>query len=64
LWHHASQNALPIHVPSSYTTEQPFVPQSAADLMLIAAIEAALSAANWQLIEYVEKTTPNLRVIA
>jgi hypothetical protein len=63
-WHHASKQALPIELFNTYwRAAEMFVPHDAADLMYIAALEASLSVANWQLIEFVEETAPNIGVI-
>lgn len=63
-WHHASKNALPIQLLDTYSRAADLlIPQEVDDLMYIAALEASLSAANWQLIEFSMEPAQNFRVI-
>lgn len=51
-WHHASIEALPINITKYVYSGKMLVPEDYRDLMYIAAVEFALTVANWQLIEY------------
>lgn len=56
-WHHASREALPVSLTEHVYTDRMLVPEDQDEVMFVAALEAALAVANWQLVEYLESTT-------
>lgn len=60
-WHSASREALPFSM-MHYTGDM-LVPKTPRELIYITAVEAALVAANWQLVEYVNNISPNLHLL-
>ena len=62
-WHHASRDALPLGVVRDYHAGRTIVPEDESGLMYVAALEAVLSYANWQLIEYVKELPQRLELV-
>lgn len=61
-WHHATRKALPVSLTGFTNSERMFYPSDVTDLIFITALEAVITHANWQLIEYVEGPAQGLEL--